>query len=213
MVKDNNLNNTPITQYEIGILKHTLGLDDHGAERLKEPYRNYYCTPTGGDKTIDSLCERGFMQLKSSDSYGVTASGKQFLEDVLGIEFVREPKHDEWQTLSQEQREEFTLWQDTIYCPHCGSFFHDDNPYEDIAAEFDYEDALSRPDDNATLEYDRTCKECGNRYHLSVDATIELYFTTTCETSDEEPTIVRRRVGEGVYYKVVPLRELSLQEG
>ncbi|MDR2044873.1 MAG: hypothetical protein LBQ15_11045 [Clostridium sp.] len=178
------LNNTPITGSEIDTLKHTLGLNN-GHTRHKEPYRNYYCTPQGGDPRINSLCERGFMRERCEGSYTVTPDGIHFLEDVLGIRFIHEPKQEEWQTLPQERREHFTAMQSTIYCPHCGTFFHDDNPYEDIAAEFGYEDALCRPEKNATLEYDRTCKECGKRYHLSVDATVELHFTTTCETEED----------------------------
>jgi hypothetical protein len=124
------------------------------------------------------MCER------SEGRYSVTPDGVRFLEEILGIKFIYEPKGNEWQTLQQEQREHFTQDQGAIYCPHCGSFFHDDNPYDNIAAEFDYMDALMRPDENATLEYDRTCDECGRRYHLSVDASVKLYFTTTCEKGD-----------------------------
>jgi uncharacterized protein YbaR (Trm112 family) len=122
------------------------------------------------------------MRERSEHNYAVTPGGVLLLEKMLGIVFIYEPKYGEWETFTEGQRERFTAEQNTIYCPHCGSFYHKDNPYEDIAANFPYEDALTCPDENHTLEYDRPCDNCGKSYHLSVDATVELHFTTICET-------------------------------
>jgi hypothetical protein len=178
--------NTPITQCEIGILKHTIGLDKLGREAVKEPYRNYYNSNPACDgyEVLKNLCERGFMRQYDENYFMVTKDGEKFIEEILGIVFMYEPKVEEWRTLSQKRREAFTSAQDKIYCPHCGNTYHSDNPYEEIVANFDFEDACVRYEENATLDYDRTCDNCGKSYHLEVDAIVELYYTTTCETEE-----------------------------